>query len=51
MVDLLDIYTPRYRWLHTPDEVHGRYRDLGFVDVKTIPLRDWGGSECSRRDP
>jgi SAM-dependent methyltransferase len=30
-----DFFTPRYRWEHTEDEVHGWYRDLGFVDVKT----------------
>ncbi|MEX2545815.1 MAG: methyltransferase domain-containing protein [Phycisphaeraceae bacterium] len=42
IVDLLDIYTPRYRWMHTQDEVKGWYRELGFEDIKTTEVRDWG---------
>jgi hypothetical protein len=42
MVDLLDIYTPRYRWMHTQEEVYGWFADLGFCDVKTTEVRQWG---------
>jgi SAM-dependent methyltransferase len=42
MVDLLDIYTPRYRWMHTQEEVYGWYEDLGFCDVKCTEVRQWG---------
>jgi SAM-dependent methyltransferase/uncharacterized protein YbaR (Trm112 family) len=41
-VDLLDIYTPRYRWMHTQDEVKGWYRELGLESVKTTEVRQWG---------
>jgi len=41
-IDLMDIYTPRYRWMHTQDEVHGWYRDMGLQDVKTTEVRLWG---------
>ncbi|MEX2204978.1 MAG: class I SAM-dependent methyltransferase [Myxococcota bacterium] len=41
-VDLMDIYTPRYRWMHTQDEVHGWYRELGFEAIKTSEVRKWG---------
>jgi 2-polyprenyl-3-methyl-5-hydroxy-6-metoxy-1,4-benzoquinol methylase/uncharacterized protein YbaR (Trm112 family) len=49
IVDLLDIYTPRYRWMHTQHEVHGWYRDLGFVDVETTEVREWGFGVLGRR--
>jgi SAM-dependent methyltransferase len=42
MVDLLDIYTPRYRWMHTQEEVHGWYRDLGLRQIRTTEVRRWG---------
>lgn len=35
MVRMLDSYTPRYRWRHTPEEVHGWFSELGFTDIKT----------------
>jgi SAM-dependent methyltransferase len=41
-VDLMDIYTPRYRWMHTQDEVKGWYRDLGLESIKTTEVRQWG---------
>ena len=41
-VDLMDIYTPRYRWMHTQDEVKGWYRELGFESIKTTEVRKWG---------
>lgn len=42
VIDLMDIYTPRYRWMHTQDEVHGWYRELGLEQIKTSEVRDWG---------
>jgi len=42
MVLLLDHYTPRYRWEHTQDEVHGWYRDCGLQQIKTTEVREWG---------
>lgn len=41
-VDLMDIYTPRYRWMHTQDEVKGWYRELGLESIKTTEVREWG---------
>jgi ubiquinone/menaquinone biosynthesis C-methylase UbiE len=41
-VDLMDIYTPRYRWMHTQDEVKSWYRELGFESIKTTEVRQWG---------
>jgi len=39
---LLDHYTPRYRWEHTPNEVMGWYRELGFEDIAQTEDREWG---------
>ncbi len=41
-VDLMDIYTPSYRWMHTQDEVKGWYRELGLESIKTTEVRQWG---------
>jgi SAM-dependent methyltransferase/uncharacterized protein YbaR (Trm112 family) len=41
-VDLMDLYTPRYRWMHTQEEVHGWYRDMGLQDITTTEVRLWG---------
>ena len=41
-VDLMDIYTPRYRWMHTQDEVKGWYSELGLESIKTTEVRLWG---------
>jgi SAM-dependent methyltransferase len=30
-----DFFTPRYRWEHTPDEVHAWFLDLGFENIVT----------------
>ena len=38
----MDIYTPRYRWMHTQDEVKAWYRELGFESIKTTEVRQWG---------
>lgn len=42
IVDLMDIYTPRYRHMHTQDEVHGWYKQLGLSNIATTEVRDWG---------
>jgi SAM-dependent methyltransferase len=39
---LLDHYTPRYRWEHTPEEVKGWYRDLGYEQIEQTEDRAWG---------
>lgn len=39
---LLDHYTPRYRWEHTPDEVKGWYRELGYERIEQTEDRAWG---------
>lgn len=41
-IDLMDMYTPRYRSMHTQDEVHGWYRDLGLQEIRTTEVRLWG---------
>ena len=41
-VTLLDHYTPRYRWEHTPDELSGWYRELGFEDVRLTETGPYG---------
>jgi 2-polyprenyl-3-methyl-5-hydroxy-6-metoxy-1,4-benzoquinol methylase len=30
-----DFFTPRYRWEHTPEEVHGWFRAIGFDRIVT----------------
>jgi SAM-dependent methyltransferase len=42
IVDLMDIYTPRYRWMHTEDEVKGWYQELGLVGIEKTEEREWG---------
>ena len=39
---LLDHYTPTYRWEHTPDEVKGWYRELGYEQIEQTEDRAWG---------
>jgi SAM-dependent methyltransferase len=46
---LLDHYTPRYRWEHTEEEVHGWYRELGFENIKTTEERAWGFGVAATR--
>jgi 2-polyprenyl-3-methyl-5-hydroxy-6-metoxy-1,4-benzoquinol methylase len=42
MILLMDHYTPRYRWEHTPAEVHAWFRELGFDHIQTTETRDYG---------
>jgi 2-polyprenyl-3-methyl-5-hydroxy-6-metoxy-1,4-benzoquinol methylase len=39
---LLDQYTPRWRWEHTPDEVSGWYRELGYHQIEQTADHPWG---------
>ena len=41
-VDLMDIYTPRYRFMHTQEEVKGWYAEYDMLEVETTEVRDWG---------
>ena len=50
LVILLDHYTPRYRWEHTPDELAGWYRELGFTDTKLTEVGEYGFGVLARRD-
>lgn len=49
LVVLLDSYTPRYRWEHTPEEVHAWFQDIGFVDARTTERGTWGFGVAARR--
>ncbi len=49
LVLLLDHYTPRYRWEHTPDEVTGWYQELGYEDRAVTEVREWGFGAAARR--
>jgi SAM-dependent methyltransferase len=49
LVLLLDHHTPRYRWEHTPEEVHRWYGDLGLTDAQTTEEREWGFGVAARR--
>jgi SAM-dependent methyltransferase len=46
---LLDHYTPRYRWEHTPEEVKGWYRDLGYERIEQTEDRAWGFGVAATR--
>jgi SAM-dependent methyltransferase len=39
---LLDHYTPQWRWEHTPEEIKGWYRDLGYDDIEQTEDHPWG---------
>lgn len=49
MILLMDHYTPQYRWEHTQEEVHGWYRQLGFTDICTTEVREWGFGVAARK--
>lgn len=42
MVEILDWFTPEYRWEHEPEEVHGWYQELGYAQIRTTDQNDWG---------
>jgi SAM-dependent methyltransferase/uncharacterized protein YbaR (Trm112 family) len=44
-----DFFTPRYRWEHTPEEVHGWYREHGFNEIKTTEVVKAGFGVLARR--
>jgi SAM-dependent methyltransferase len=44
-----DFFTPRYRWEHTEEEVHGWYRDHGFTDIRTTEVVKAGFGVLARR--
>ena len=45
---MLDSYTPRYRWLHTPDEVQGWYLEHGFTDIRVTEEGQHGFGVAAR---
>lgn len=49
MILLMDHYTPRYRWEHTPEEVHQWFREMGYQSVETTEVRDWGFGVAARK--
>lgn len=49
LVTLLDHYTPRYRWEHTPEELSSWYRDLGLIDIKTTEHTPVGFGVLARK--
>lgn len=42
VIDLRDIYTPRYRWMHSQEEVKSWYQEIALTDIRTTEVRDWG---------
>jgi SAM-dependent methyltransferase len=49
MVLLMDHYTPRYRWEHTPAEVHGWFKEMGYEGIETTEVRAWGFGVVARK--
>lgn len=49
LILLLDQYTPRWRWEHTPEEVKGWYRELGYDQIAQTEDREWGFGVAARR--
>jgi SAM-dependent methyltransferase/uncharacterized protein YbaR (Trm112 family) len=48
---LLDQYTPRWRWEHTPDEVKGWYGELGYDQIEQTEDHPWGFGVVAIRPP
>ena len=48
---LLDHYTPRWRWEHTPDEVKSWYRELGYDQIEQTEDHAWGFGVVAIRPP
>lgn len=42
LITMLDSFTCRYRWEHTPEEVAAWYREHGMIDIKTTDVGKWG---------
>jgi hypothetical protein len=51
LILLLDHYTPRWRWEHTPEEVKGWYRELGYEQIEQTEDREWGFGVAASRPP
>jgi SAM-dependent methyltransferase len=51
LVRMLDSYTPRYRWRHTPSEVNGWFDELGFTAIKTTEQGPEGFGVVARKPP
>lgn len=52
LIRMLDSYTPRYRWLHTPDELRSWYLDHEFTEIKVTEQGPHGFGVAARRpDP
>jgi 2-polyprenyl-3-methyl-5-hydroxy-6-metoxy-1,4-benzoquinol methylase/uncharacterized protein YbaR (Trm112 family) len=51
LITMLDSFTCRWRWEHTPEELAGWYREHGFNDIKTTELGPWGFGVMARRPP
>ncbi len=49
LVALLVSLTPRYRWVHTPEEVHDWFEELGFVEITNTDQGTWGFGVAARR--
>lgn len=50
LVRMLDSYTPRYRWLHSPEELSDWYKQHGFSDI-TVTERGTHGFGVAARKP
>jgi 2-polyprenyl-3-methyl-5-hydroxy-6-metoxy-1,4-benzoquinol methylase/uncharacterized protein YbaR (Trm112 family) len=50
-VMLLDHYTPRWRWEHTPDEVKNWYCELGYNQIELTEDREWGFGVAATKPP
>jgi 2-polyprenyl-3-methyl-5-hydroxy-6-metoxy-1,4-benzoquinol methylase len=50
-VRMLDSYTPRYRWVHTPDELRGWYEQHGLTNITLTEEGPHGFGVAARRLP
>ena len=48
LITLLDHYTPRYRWEHTPNEVRDWYEEIGLIDVRQTEDAEYGFGMLAR---
>ncbi len=47
VLDTYDWYSPRYQWKHTPEEVEGWFKELGYEAIERQPL--WQTAVRGRR--